>query len=99
MLSFTLTLYLEEKGIYHNISPGFGKTDGLNSGSSYKGGITLSGCRTYPATLSLLLLNKIWEENKMKVSWVEVRTGRSLTSYCHRLNRLILGQNNVIYCH
>lgn len=43
MLSFTLTLYLEEKGICHSIFPGFGKMDGLNSGFSYRGGLTLSG--------------------------------------------------------
>jgi len=54
---------------------------------------------TYPATLSLPLLNRTEEEEKRKKSsWVEIKTGRSLTSYCHGQNRLDSQKSNLIYC-
>lgn len=91
MPSFTLTLYLEERE-FATVSPlVLGRRMVLYLVFSYGGGLT-PGCQTHPATISLSLLDKIWEENTMKVSWVELRTGRSHTSYCHRLNRLILGK-------
>jgi len=33
----------------------------------------------------------------MKGSWVEIRTGRSLTNYHHRQNRIDLRKINLIY--
>jgi len=34
----------------------------------------------------------------MKSLWVEIRIGRSLTSYRHGKNRLDMGKMNLIYC-
>ena len=57
-------------------------------------GLTLAGCQVpTKAALSLPLLNWAGGENKTKGSWVEIRTGRSLTNYRHRQNRLDLGKN------
>lgn len=37
-----------------------------------------------------------WGRSKMETSWVEIRTGRSLTNCHHRENRLSLGKTNLI---
>ena len=47
----------------------------------------------HQAAPSLPLLNWTGGENKTKGSWVERRTGRSLTNYRHGQNRLDLGKN------
>ena len=51
----------------------------------------------HQATLSFLPLNKTGGYKiQQKSLWVKIRTKRSLTNYCHRQNRLNLGQ--LIYC-
>ena len=56
------------------------------------GGLTLAGCQMPTKWLCHSpSINNTGEKNTMKSSWVEVRTGRSLT-YCHRQNGLDLGK-------
>ena len=62
------------------------------------GGLTLPWCQVpTKAALSLPLLSWTRERNIMKGSWVEIRTGRSLTNYCHWQNKLDLGKMNLNY--
>lgn len=49
---------------------------------SWCGGLTLAG---HAATLLLGRLTR-WGEDKTTSSWVEMKTGRSLTDYCHGQN-------------
>jgi len=57
------------------------------------GGLTLAGCQVLiKAALSLPSSTGQGRENTAKGSWVQIRTGRLLTSYHHRQNRLNLGK-------
>jgi len=57
------------------------------------GGLTLAGFQVpVKAALSLPYSGGQGRQNITKGSWVEIRTGRSLTNYCHRKNRLNLGK-------
>lgn len=54
-------------------------------------GVALAGCQELTKTvLSLSSSAKQGRENVTESSWVEIRTGESLSSYCHVQNRLIL---------
>ena len=63
------------------------------------GGLTLAGHQALTkAALSLPSSAGQGRENITKGSWIEIRTGRSLTNYCHGQNRLDLGKKiNLIY--
>ena len=58
------------------------------------GGLTLAGCQV-PTKAALSLpppqLDR-GEKNITKGSWVEIRTGRSLSNYRHGQNKLDLGK-------
>ena len=57
------------------------------------GGLTPAGCQVpTKAALSLPSSTGQGRENITKRSWVEIRTGRSLSSYLYRQNRLDLGK-------
>lgn len=45
------------------------------------------------AALSLPFLNRAGRKNNEETSWVEIRTGRSLTNYCHGWSRLSTGDS------
>jgi len=63
------------------------------------GGLTLAGCQV-PTKATRSLLSSAGgqqRENTMKGSWVEMRTGRWLSNYHHRQNRLDSGKINFIY--
>lgn len=56
--------------------------------------------KLHHAAFSLPLLSSPREENmtEKKPSWVEIRTGKSLSKCCHGQNRLNVSEINVIYC-
>jgi len=63
---------------------------------SHCGGLTLARCQVPSKdTLSLHLLSWMGRENILKGSWIEIRTGRSLTNYCHGQNGLDLEKINL----
>lgn len=61
------------------------------------GGLTLAGCQTPTQLLPPSPSSMGWgERRRWKNVWVETETGRSLTNYHHRQNRLDLSKNNLI---
>ena len=63
------------------------------------GGLTVAG-RQVPTKAALSLPSSAGQgrENEMKGSWVEIRTGRSLSNYHYQQNRLDVGKKiNLIY--
>ena len=62
------------------------------------GGLTPAGCQVpTKAALSLSSSTGQGREKITKGSWVEIRTGRSLSNCHHEQNRLDLGKKKLIY--
>lgn len=63
------------------------------------GVLNLAGCHSPTQPLSHFLSASGWEgEIRWKNLWVEVKTRRALTSYCHGQNRFSSRKINFIYC-
>ena len=75
---------------------------GLHENCDFKFEVRSGGLNqgAHQAILLLSLLSRTTGESKEKqtISWVELRTRRSLTNYCHRQTTLNLGSTNLIYC-
>lgn len=59
-------------------------------------GLTLDGCRPPPLLCQSLSSAREWRGSQVESSYVEIRTGRSLTNWDHRRNKLSLGKTNLI---
>lgn len=69
---------------------------------AYNGGISLKVSHVPTKLFSYFVLTWTTGESKKKTpknsSWVELRTRRSLTNFCHGQTTFSLGSINLIYC-